>query len=651
MWRLNSATLRERITSNQAVRRSFANSFSSSSKRSQHVISLQLDYYLSPQFAGVASALVNNTYSSKGIDISFLPICPVGTEQAHVRKHQNANPSGVTLGTVEQNIFIPNLVADPSLKTTAVAAMFGQSPLCIASLKDPTLGDGLKMKIGTHEDTVEIMQRIFPEHTVVASPRASKNTDLVNGTVGAIQAYTTTEVPALRRQLGDEPFVTPMEGHNGAKLGYSQVIFAPHECLQEDHLDQKLAVQKFLEATFEGYNNAVRDPHEAVRMVNEAKKMLNLDDENNDHWYPSAEFDVEMLAKCNDYVKRTFQGDRYGVIDAKRWNNANAWLLEGSSASENFGLDATVWHPPPNLLAGNELSRNMMEEARASALSFKEKHGRKPSLAVVTVGELKRYQHGDRRLQIYSNPASSWFSKTSTGDANGFDVTEIHLDGASTTTEELLDKIHHVRDDLNVDGIQLMWPLPDHIDSVKAFSAIDVERDVDGIHYIGQLEIGNKDGAYPPVTPAATIALMDEYNIDVEDKRVLVIGRSPIVGSPIAHMMREKGGAVTVAHSKISDETLMKLVGDAEVVVCCAGVPGLVKAEWITETHEGSGSGTVVINVGTTFDPVIDSLVSDVVGDIGKFAAKYSPVPGGIGPISAPALFRNVAKAAWDRMK
>uniref|UniRef100_A0A7S3VEU4 Tetrahydrofolate dehydrogenase/cyclohydrolase NAD(P)-binding domain-containing protein n=1 Tax=Chaetoceros debilis TaxID=122233 RepID=A0A7S3VEU4_9STRA len=116
-------------------------------------------------------------------------------------------------------------------------------------------------------------------------------------------------------------------------------------------------------------------------------------------------------------------------------------------------------------------------------------------------------------------------------------------------------------------------------------------------------------------------------------------------------MMRKKGGAVTVAHSNISDETLMKLVGDAEVVVCCAGVPGLVKAEWITETHEGSGSGTVVINVGTTFDPVIDSLVSDVVGDIGKFAVKYSPVPGGIGPISAPALFRNVAKAAWDRMK
>jgi len=632
MWRLSRATLRERTNSNHRRIGAFRTPLSTT-KRFKNALSLQLDYYLSPQFAGVASALVNNTYSSKGVDISFLPICPVGFEQANVRKHQDANPSSVTLGTVEQNIFIPNLATNPQLKTTAVAAMFGQSPLCLASLEDPSKVDDLK--IGTHKDTVEVMKRIFPSYNVVASPRATKNTDLLNGEFGAIQAYTTTEVPALRRQLGKEPYVTPLEGLNGTKLGYSQVIFAADECLQDG--GQREIIKAFCEATFEGYADAVRNPEEAARMVAEAKKLLNLDDEGNDHWYPSIDFDVEMLAKCNDFVKMTFHGDRYGVINSERWSDANRWLLKGEKVTPNFGFDPDLWQPPTNLLSGNAIAQKTMENAKASATFFEQTYGRKPSLAVLTVGDLKRYEHSNRRFQIYSNSASSWFSKSSTGNANGFDVMEINLD-ASTTTDDLLSQIYHLRD---ADGIQLMWPLPDHIDTARVYSAIDVAKDVDGIHYVGQVEIGNK-GAYPPVTPAAAITLIEEYKIDIEGKRVLVIGRSPIIGSPIAHMVREKGGLVTVAHSQAGKENLKKLVGEAQVVICCAGLPGLVQAEWL--------NGAEVLNVGTTFDPSIDSLVSDVQGDIGKYASRYSPVPGGIGPISAPMLFKNVAKAAWDRM-
>lgn len=162
------------------------------------------------------------------------------------------------------------------------------------------------------------------------------------------------------------------------------------------------------------------------------------------------------------------------------------------------------------------------------------------------------------------------------------------------------------------------------------------------VHYVGQSEIGNKD-AYPPVTPAAAMLLMEEFDVEVEGKRVLVIGRSPIVGSPIAHMVRQKGAIVTVAHSGVQEEALKKLVGDAEVVITCAGLPGVVKAEWV--------KGAVVVNVGTTFKDELDSLVSDVDGDIAKYASRFSPVPGGIGPLSAPVLFKNVAKAAWDQMK
>ena len=255
MWRLSTATLRERRTS--YTTKSVAN------KRFQHALALQLDYYMSPQFAGVASALVNNNYANKGIDIKFLPTCPVGHEQANVRKYQDANPSSVTMGTVEQNIFTPTLAADPTLKTTAVATMFSKSPLCIASLKDP-LSESLK--IGAHEDTVDLMKRIFPSHEVVASPRATKNTDLLsnNDGISAIQAYTTTEVPALRRALKEDPVVTTLEGLNGTKLGYSQLIFTADECLKGD---KRAVVQAFCEATSEGWSNAIRNPEDAMLMV------------------------------------------------------------------------------------------------------------------------------------------------------------------------------------------------------------------------------------------------------------------------------------------------------------------------------------------------------------------------------------------------
>lgn len=294
---------------------------------------------MSPQFAGVASALVNNSYTDQGIDISFLPTCPVGLEQERVRMNQNDKPAAVTMGSVEQNIFVPTLASNPHLKTTAVAAMFNQSPLCIASMPDAS-GDE-KMKIGVHEDTVELMRRIFPEHDVVASPRSTKNHDLVSGKYDAIQAYTTTEVPALRRGLGAEPTVSTLEGLRGTKLGYSQVLFTANECLEGDQRD---VVEAFCKATFEGWNYAIRHPEEAVEHVKEAKKMLGLDDESNDHWHPSDEFELEMLMRCNDLAKGTFEGDRHGVIDAGRWSEASDWLLEGKNVvGANFGLDANIW--------------------------------------------------------------------------------------------------------------------------------------------------------------------------------------------------------------------------------------------------------------------------------------------------------------------
>jgi len=291
---------------------------------------------MSPQFAGIASAVVNQTYVDAGIDLAFLPICPVGLEQERVRIHQNESPSSVSLGSVEQNIFIPTLFRNPQIKTTAVAAMFNESPLCIASLPDSTSNI-----IGTHEDTVLLMKRVFPDHEVVASPRCNKITDLTSGTVGAIQAYTTTEVPTLRH-MGKEPIVTLMEGHNGAKLGYSQVIFAADECLTGD---KKEVVQTFCKSTFEGWAHAIENPEQAVEMVREARKMLNLDEEENDHWHSSDDFELEFVKKCNEAVEKTKKdGSRYGVIDSSRWSDATKWLLNGKDdVSKEFGFDGSVY--------------------------------------------------------------------------------------------------------------------------------------------------------------------------------------------------------------------------------------------------------------------------------------------------------------------
>ena len=187
-----------------------------------------------------------------------------------------------------------------------------------------------------------------------------------------------------------------------------------------------------------------------------------------------------------------------------------------------------------------------------------------------------------------------------------------------------------------------MWPLPNHIDSAKVYNAIDLSVDVDGAHYIGQSEVAPQSSPIPAVTPAAVMAILDKYNIDLKNKGVLVIGRSRIVGSPVAHMLRQQGAVVTVAHSEVAPEMLESLVRSADTIVSCAGSPGLLKAKWLKP-------GAEVINVGTTFISEEKGLVSDFDGDLAANAKRFSPVPGGIGPLSVAHLFQNVAEVAWNR--
>mmetsp|Transcript_33203 Transcript_33203/g.33687 ORF Transcript_33203/g.33687 Transcript_33203/m.33687 type:complete len:432 (+) Transcript_33203:116-1411(+) len=416
---------------------------------------------------------------------------------------------------------------------------------------------------------------------------------------------------------------------------------------------------------------AIRNNEDAAKRVVEAQRLLQLDDENNDHSFPNSnDYTIQNVGLCCDYVKETFQGDKYGIIDSSRWNEATAWLTEDAEVPHDFGFDSTLWTPSSEkLLAGNELARLSLSKAKDSALEFAQAHnGRKPSLLVVTVGDehRKRYNHGTRRKQIYSNDRNSWFSKTQTGANNGFDVQELQLP-TETTTEEL---ITILKGNLkNIDGIQLMWPLPSHIDSLQAYTAIPIDRDIDGAHYLGQMEKrqnhqgsgdddgeSHKDSPIPPVTPAATMELFDHYHIDVAGKHVVVVGRSRIVGSPVAHMLRDRDAIVTQVHSKTSPQQLQHFVGMADVVVTCVGEPGVLDPAWLkSKNSDGDGEGVVVVNVGTTFSEQHDGLLSDF-GEHGdaKLRANdqvqyFSPVPGGVGPLSVAQLYQNVVRAAWRR--
>jgi len=410
-------------------------------------------------------------------------------------------------------------------------------------------------------------------------------------------------------------------------------------------------IQAFLDATFSGWELAIRDHETAGKSVEEIKTFLGLDDEHNDHWDSSFDYTVQSTALCCDYVKETFQGDKYGVIDGKRFNEATAWLLQDEKikSEKNFGFDPDIWQPSSQLLAGNELARTTLEDAAKEAEKFHQVYGRKPSLAVITVGELPRYKDGKRRLQIYSNDENSWFNKTFVGEANGFHVVEMNLP-KTCTEDELLSKVYHASK--KFDGIQLMWPLPSHIDSKKIYNAIPLDCDADGVHYVGQLELAschsNDDSDTsppPPVTPMAVINLLENNVIDVQNKEVLVVGRSRIVGSPLAHMLRNRGSIVTVAHSEMSASKLEKLVKSAEIVISCAGSPGLLSKKWIQPD-------TTVINIGTTFSKDGDVLHSDFDdGDLSSVANKYSPVPGGVGPLSVACLFKNVVSTAFKRMR
>jgi methylenetetrahydrofolate dehydrogenase (NADP+) / methenyltetrahydrofolate cyclohydrolase len=204
--------------------------------------------------------------------------------------------------------------------------------------------------------------------------------------------------------------------------------------------------------------------------------------------------------------------------------------------------------------------------------------------------------------------------------------------------EELLEIVAELNADGEIDGILVQLPLPDHIDEARVIAAVDPVKDVDGFHPFnaGLLYLGRP--THVPATPLGVMALLDEYRIHLDGARAVVVGRSDIVGKPVAHLLLRANSTVTICHSHTQD--LSRHTLDADVLVVAAGVPEIITADMVK-------SGAAVVDVG--INRTDEGIVGDVDPDVAEHAAFLTPVPGGVGPMTIAMLLSNTVRAARFR--
>jgi methylenetetrahydrofolate dehydrogenase (NADP+)/methenyltetrahydrofolate cyclohydrolase len=203
----------------------------------------------------------------------------------------------------------------------------------------------------------------------------------------------------------------------------------------------------------------------------------------------------------------------------------------------------------------------------------------------------------------------------------------------TTTTEELIGEIDKLNADPDVQGILLQHPVPPHITERSCFDRISIEKDVDGVTALGFGRMAMNEPAYGSATPAGIMRLLGHYKIALEGKHAVVVGRSPILGKPVAMMLMNANATVTVCHSKTRD--LPEIIGRADIVVGAVGKPEFIKGAWIKK-------GAVVVDAGYHPGGIGDIEISAV---IDKCAA-YTPVPGGVGPMTIATLIAQTVEAA-----
>jgi methylenetetrahydrofolate dehydrogenase (NADP+)/methenyltetrahydrofolate cyclohydrolase len=290
------------------------------------------------------------------------------------------------------------------------------------------------------------------------------------------------------------------------------------------------------------------------------------------------------------------------------------------------------------LIKGTEIREDILKEIADEVKEIKEKHGAVPGLVTILVGE---------------NPASISYVTLKIKTANQLGFKEIQDSQAEDISEEdLLALVDKYNNDDSIHGILVQLPLPKHLDEKKVLNAIDPDKDVDGFHpvNVGRLMIGGAEVKFAPCTPAGIQEMIMRAGVETSGAEVVVVGRSNIVGKPIANMMLQKSdganSTVTIVHTRTKD--LAGHCKRADILIVAAGVPDLVKPEWIKP-------GACVIDVGVNrvgekisekTGKKIAILKGDVDFDKAKeIAGSITPVPGGVGPMTVTMLMKNTLKS------
>ena len=270
------------------------------------------------------------------------------------------------------------------------------------------------------------------------------------------------------------------------------------------------------------------------------------------------------------------------------------------------------------ILDGKKLASDSEKEILESVSVLKEK-GIIPTLATILVGD---------------DPASETYvrMKQETCKRVGMESLAINLP-KETSTEELLLKIDELNNDKNIHGILLQHPVPNQINERECFERISIEKDVDGVTCLGFGRMSMGLSAYGSCTPAGIMRILEFYDVDISGMNAVVVGRSPILGKPMAMMLLNKNATVTICHSRTKE--LEDHVRNADLVVGAVGVPKLIKKEWLKK-------GAVVIDAGYHPEKCGDI---DLDG-IEEIASSYTPVPGGVGPMTINTLILNTMEAA-----
>ena len=270
------------------------------------------------------------------------------------------------------------------------------------------------------------------------------------------------------------------------------------------------------------------------------------------------------------------------------------------------------------ILDGKELSRISEESIKKKVQELSSKNI-KPTLATILVG---------------NDPASETYvkMKRNTCARVGMESIAVEL-SEDTTTEELLEKIRSLNNDVNVHGILLQHPVPSQIDERLCFDEIDINKDVDGVTCLGFGNMSMGLDAYGSCTPAGIMRLINHHNIKVEGLNAVVVGRSPILGKPMAMMLLNMNATVTICHSKTRNLDL--IIKNADLIVGAVGIPKFIKSDWIKQD-------AIVIDAG--YHP---EKCGDIdLDNIEKIASAYTPVPGGVGPMTINTLILQTLQSA-----